>query len=102
MYRLEKLNEKGEIEKTKEYKTIKECAEAFNMPYHIIQRLVYHGSGELVYKKAVTDRTKNLIKNYRIIKVNKDLDIDVDMSDDDVKVEIEKPVKIKKVTKSKN
>lgn len=81
MYRLEKLNANGDIEKTKEYNTLKECADAFDMPYHVIQRLYYYCSGDMVYKKAVTQRTKSLIKNYRIYKVNKI--IFVDMKDDE-------------------
>ena len=77
MYRLEKLNSKGEIEKSKEYKTIKECAQAFDMPYHVIQRFVSYCSGEITYKKAVTERTKDLIKNYRIVKIKKTIDVDM-------------------------
>jgi hypothetical protein len=99
MYRLEKLNSKGEVEKTKEYKTIKDCATAFDMPYHVIQRLVYHSNGQMVYKKETSERTKNLIKNYRIIKIDNNKNIDVDMSDDekDVEIEIIKPENKKKL-----
>jgi molybdenum-dependent DNA-binding transcriptional regulator ModE len=82
MYRLEKLNGKGEVEKTKEYKTIKECAKAFDMPYHVIQRLVYYSNGDMVYKKAVTSRTKKLIADYRIIKVEKVIEVDMKEKDE--------------------
>ena len=83
MYRLEKINANGEVEKSKEYNTLKECADAFDMPYHVIQRLYYYSSGNMVYKKGVTEITKLLIKNYRIYKVNKI--IFVDMKDDEKK-----------------
>ena len=51
MYRLEKINENGEVIQSKDFKTLKECSKAFGeLPYHTIQRLLYHCSGTLNYK----------------------------------------------------
>ena len=77
MYRLEKINENGEVIQSKDFKTLKECSKAFGeLPYHTIQRLLYHCSGTLNYKKAISDRTSNLLKNYRLKKIDEGINID--------------------------
>ena len=78
MYRLEKLNEKGETINQKEFKTIRECATAFNLPYHTVQRLYYHSCGELKYKKAISKRTDDLLKNYRLKKTDDEINVNFD------------------------
>ena len=77
MYRLEKINENGNVIQSKDFKTLKECSKAFGeLPYHTIQRLLYHCSRTLNYKKAISHRTSNLLKNYRLKKIDDGINID--------------------------
>jgi len=72
---LEILDVDGNAIDTVEYLSIKDCADAFKMPYHKIQRLMYMNTDKLKPRKAIAPQTEQLLKKYRITPIVDEINI---------------------------
>jgi hypothetical protein len=72
---LEILDVDGNAINRVEYNSIKDCADAFKMPYHAIQRLMYMNTNKLQTRKALSPQTEQLLKKYRITPIIEEINI---------------------------